>query len=407
MTPPESAKISPTADRNRRNIPVPTSVNFYGVEIPCCPHVNKLWVALRPICIDLGIDPASQQVKLRGKTWAATDVISTSVDSTDGRARKMFMLDLDCLPMWLASLSENAVRPEFRGKLIRYQHECVRALRDAVFGAAPTAAPALPPAPTLAPPSLLDSALIPELVAELREAREDRKQAREKDVVFFQSLTAIVQMVGRMTEKSAPQAPVPALPAAPSVPVQEKEWVTMAEACLAIGLNFTTIYQRLRQRNALKTIRRKELSRKGSLRGGSTNKLWHLADLRAALAAPIPDRKWEPPAPAQAALQLAPVIPIKTETKPAAQFVPDALRDAVLYTMRSHIKRAGLSCDAKHRLWVSVYDLFSKRFRYDPRKLHGKKQRAIDYVEQRGDMAGLLMCAQEVCAEESGQEQSA
>lgn len=52
----------------------------------------------------------------------------------DGRTRETQCLDLDALPMWLATINPSKVKPELRAKLELFQREAAAVLRDHFFG---------------------------------------------------------------------------------------------------------------------------------------------------------------------------------------------------------------------------------------------------------------------------------
>jgi hypothetical protein len=56
-----------------------------------------------------------------------------TVVAQDGNERELVMLDLDTLPMWLATIDSGRVREDVRPKLAKYQRECARVLRDHFF----------------------------------------------------------------------------------------------------------------------------------------------------------------------------------------------------------------------------------------------------------------------------------
>jgi hypothetical protein len=93
---------------------------------------GRPFVALRPLCDSLGIDPDSQAQKLRGRSWATT-VLSTVVAS-DGRSREMLLIDRRTMTMWLATLDERRVNEQAREIVIAYQREAADAL-DSYFNA--------------------------------------------------------------------------------------------------------------------------------------------------------------------------------------------------------------------------------------------------------------------------------
>jgi plasmid maintenance system antidote protein VapI len=85
------------------------------------------FIAIRSVCRALGLDNKSQQVKLKSRPWACVALITTQVD---GQRRRLFFIDLESLPMWLATIETSRVRPQLRPRLIAYQRECTKVLRD-------------------------------------------------------------------------------------------------------------------------------------------------------------------------------------------------------------------------------------------------------------------------------------
>lgn len=114
-------------------------VNFHGGEIEATKVGDDIWMSIRRACEHMGIDPKSQQDKLRDKEWATCRVISTSQGHTQNR--EQFMLHLDSVPMWLATIDTGRVSPESRPLLIAYQKEAARVLRDHFFKAPVSMAP--------------------------------------------------------------------------------------------------------------------------------------------------------------------------------------------------------------------------------------------------------------------------
>ncbi len=90
---------------------------------------GRAFVAFRPLCDALGVDPDSQVKKLRGRSWACTVLKTVQVG---GQGREMVMVDRRTLTMWLATLDERRVSAEARDRVIAYQAEAADAL-DAYF----------------------------------------------------------------------------------------------------------------------------------------------------------------------------------------------------------------------------------------------------------------------------------
>jgi hypothetical protein len=119
--------------------------NFHGDQLDVIDQDGQLFVGLKPMCSALDVSTDAQRVKLRGKPWSCTAMIA--VHDASGRKQEMFCLHIDSVPMWLATIEPSKVAPHVRAKLLRYQLECARVLRDHFI---PSRASA-PPAPTFVP----------------------------------------------------------------------------------------------------------------------------------------------------------------------------------------------------------------------------------------------------------------
>ncbi len=105
--------------------------NLQAIRLPD----GKVYVSLRRCCECLGIDFSSQRKRLKDKgrsPWAT--VVKMTTVAEDGAERELTMIDLDTLPMWLATITPAQVSDCVRPKLERFQKECARVLRDYFFG---------------------------------------------------------------------------------------------------------------------------------------------------------------------------------------------------------------------------------------------------------------------------------
>ncbi|MCP4568986.1 MAG: hypothetical protein GY841_15535 [FCB group bacterium] len=105
--------------------------NFYGDELECVKDDEDLWVSVRRMCEPLGIDHDNQRVKLKKKSWART-VLITAHDANN-RKQSQFFIHVDSVPMWLATIDEKRVSEHVQLKLIKFQLEAAKALRDHFF----------------------------------------------------------------------------------------------------------------------------------------------------------------------------------------------------------------------------------------------------------------------------------
>lgn len=108
-------------------------VPFFAESVQAVKDGEAVWVVVKRVCEALEIAEQRQSEKLKGKPWATTTLMVAVAE--DGKNREVFCLDLESLPMWLATIDANRVKPEARFKLVTYQRECARVLRDHFFGA--------------------------------------------------------------------------------------------------------------------------------------------------------------------------------------------------------------------------------------------------------------------------------
>lgn len=109
------------------------SVEFYGDSLEATQTPDgRVWVSLRRCCESLGVAVQRQLEKLKSKHWACVTEMVTR--DTSGRNQSAVMVELDTLPLWLASIEPNKVNPEVRDKLVRYQKEAAKVLADHFYG---------------------------------------------------------------------------------------------------------------------------------------------------------------------------------------------------------------------------------------------------------------------------------
>lgn len=106
-------------------------VPFHGDTLHAVQEGDSVYVSIRRVCEALGIQTTRQISKLRAEPWAV--VHEMCMTGPDGRNYDTSCISLDSLPMWLAGIKSGKVREEVRPKLIAYQKECARVLRDYFF----------------------------------------------------------------------------------------------------------------------------------------------------------------------------------------------------------------------------------------------------------------------------------
>lgn len=108
-------------------------VPFHGGHIEAVrDESSKVHVVVKRVCEALGVDQAGQLRKLKSSPWATVDMMSTVAE--DGKLRETACVDLDTLPMWLATINPRKVTEDTRKLLEAYQREAAAVLRDHFFG---------------------------------------------------------------------------------------------------------------------------------------------------------------------------------------------------------------------------------------------------------------------------------
>ncbi len=97
-------------------------VGFHGQTLVLADHNGQPYVVMRALVTAMGLDWASQFVKLTQKFGATVVEITTVAD--DGKPRPMVCLPLRKLPGWLYSLNPGKLSAALRPKVLRYQDEC-------------------------------------------------------------------------------------------------------------------------------------------------------------------------------------------------------------------------------------------------------------------------------------------
>lgn len=108
------------------------TVTFHGDDLYVLREGKTVWVNVRQVCANLGIDYSTQVARLKGQPWAT--VGRRPMVATDGKARQIVCISHRCLPMWLATIDAWRVKKDIQEKLVLYQVECADALATHFFG---------------------------------------------------------------------------------------------------------------------------------------------------------------------------------------------------------------------------------------------------------------------------------
>lgn len=106
-------------------------VDFHGDNISTVKdeQSGKMYCIPREICLVLGVSGSSQRQKLTKSQLYQKHTRRVDINSPSG-IQETLLLDIDMLPSWLTSISPDKVKPAVQEKLLIFQEECAKALRD-------------------------------------------------------------------------------------------------------------------------------------------------------------------------------------------------------------------------------------------------------------------------------------
>lgn len=109
------------------------TISFNNQSLITVEQNGNYYVAMKPICENIGIDWRAQRQRIvRDEVLCSTVVIITTV-AEDGKNREMLCLPIQYLNGWLFGIDINRCKPEIRDTLIKYKKECYQALHDYWF----------------------------------------------------------------------------------------------------------------------------------------------------------------------------------------------------------------------------------------------------------------------------------
>ncbi|MBB1489369.1 phage antirepressor N-terminal domain-containing protein [Oceanospirillum sediminis] len=114
-----------------------STVNFHGQSLSVISQNNQLYVAMRPVCENIGLQWQSQFNRIKRDEVLNSTVFMMNTVAEDGKNRKLLCLPLEYLNGWLFGVDEKRVKPEIKGRLIQYKRECYQVLADYWQGSLP------------------------------------------------------------------------------------------------------------------------------------------------------------------------------------------------------------------------------------------------------------------------------
>lgn len=94
-------------------------VPFRGGHLLATQDNAGIWVSIKRMCEDIGLDYWTQLRKLKEATWATIVMMPTVAE--DGKHRDMAMLNAKCVAKWMSELNPKKVDPALRPAIEEYQ----------------------------------------------------------------------------------------------------------------------------------------------------------------------------------------------------------------------------------------------------------------------------------------------
>lgn len=100
------------------------TVSFHNQQITVLNHDNKPYIAIKPICENIGLDWEAQRQRIKRNEILNSTAFMIKVVAKDGKNRDVLCLPLGYLNGWLAGIELSRVNPVIKPILKQYQLEC-------------------------------------------------------------------------------------------------------------------------------------------------------------------------------------------------------------------------------------------------------------------------------------------
>lgn len=106
------------------------TVNFHNQTLTTLEKDGNHYVAMKPICENIGLDWASQFTRIKRDEVLNSVIVMITTTGADRKIYKMLCLPIQYLNGWLFGVDTNRVKAEIKETLITYKKECYQALFD-------------------------------------------------------------------------------------------------------------------------------------------------------------------------------------------------------------------------------------------------------------------------------------
>ena len=106
------------------------TVNFHNQTLITLEKDGNHYVAMKPICENIGLDWAIQFTRIKRDEVLNSVIVMITTTGADRKIYKMLCLPIQYLNGWLFGVDTNRVKAEIKETLITYKKECYQALFD-------------------------------------------------------------------------------------------------------------------------------------------------------------------------------------------------------------------------------------------------------------------------------------
>lgn len=106
------------------------TISFNGQSLAAINQNQTIYVAMKPICENIGLDWEAQRQKIQRNHVLNSVACMLKATAKDGKNYETMCLPLGFLSGWLMSVEVNRVKPEIRDMLIQYQLKCYDVLHQ-------------------------------------------------------------------------------------------------------------------------------------------------------------------------------------------------------------------------------------------------------------------------------------
>ncbi|XKM12656.1 phage antirepressor N-terminal domain-containing protein [Orbaceae bacterium ac157xtp] len=100
------------------------TIQFHNQSLIVLNHQDKPYVAIKPICENIGLDWEAQRQRIKRNEILNSTAFMIKVVAKDGKNREVLCLPLGYINGWLFGIETSRVKPEIKPLLKQYQLEC-------------------------------------------------------------------------------------------------------------------------------------------------------------------------------------------------------------------------------------------------------------------------------------------